>query len=83
MSYTVSIPYIEDVFENAWEVACEVCLEKDKMAGGSEITNYFLKQGMILTPVKNYHYVGKRQWGWSHIIFKSKSEYVLFMLEWS
>ena len=83
MIYRVYLPNIEPIFYNCWKNACN---NLPKNCDGVAVEKYFDENHSIkLIPIPTYShkYVGKQSWGWSHIEFKTKDAYVLFMLEWS
>jgi uncharacterized lipoprotein len=77
MSYRVPLLTIEEPFNNAWFHVCEILPQYNSI---SDIEDYFQKHyGMKLISKPSMSSV----WVWSDIVFKSKSAYVMFMLEWS
>jgi TM2 domain-containing membrane protein YozV len=79
MRYKVKLKDIENTFNNAWLVACS---EIPTRGIGREIENYFWKKYKLLL-VKRNPKTQSVGWIWSHLVFKSRASYVLFMLEWN
>jgi len=91
MRYKVKLEDIEECFNNAWSVACS---EIPEHGIGKDIEEYFWKKYKILlinsnldriprTKKYNFGWIQPKYFGWTHLVFKSRASYVLFILEWS
>jgi len=83
MRYKVKLEDIEECFNNAWSVACS---EIPEHGIGQDIEEYFWKKYKILLINSNLDRIPrtkKYNFGWTHLVFKSRASYVLFILEWS
>jgi hypothetical protein len=88
MKYKVSLLHIENTFRNCWEVVCQN-LDKTLTEGisdGERVEQYFndhYKIKLLYELGSAYQIDPLIQFGWSHVEFNSKEDFVMFMLEWS
>lgn len=83
MKYRVSLPVIEDQFTNCWNSVVKN-LRMKGYSDGLEVVRVFKEQFSItLSYDGKGEYIGKKRWVWSHLTFKSKSAFILWMLVWS